>query len=126
MIVTVTSYGPREWLCARGFSAEGEVYIRSRRGSTIAAIQAAVASWYGIPVYEMRSPRRSREVARPRQLAMYIARKTTPLSTIIIGQRFGWRDHSTVIHAVQRIEELRKTDPDLDSDIKALTRELEG
>ena len=72
------------------------------------------------------SPRRAREVARPRQIAMYLAKQLTQRSLPEIGRRFGGRDHTTVIHAVRRIEELRAADAELDADVRLLMRQLEG
>lgn len=73
---------------------------------TISRIQRAVAEHFGIALIEMTSARRSREVARPRQIAMYLARELTACSYPEIGRRFGNRDHTTVIHAVRTIEGL--------------------
>lgn len=72
----------------------------------IARIHRLVSAYYSIPVIEMVSARRSREVARPRQVAMYLAKQTTPKSLPDIGRHFGWRDHTTVIHAVRKVEQL--------------------
>src|SRR3546814_12506043 len=68
----------------------------------------------------MRSKRRARAVVRPRQIAMYLAKKMTPRSLTEIGRIFGGRDHSTVIHAVRTIEALRAHDSEIDADIRAL------
>ncbi|WP_022684394.1 chromosomal replication initiator protein DnaA [Sphingobium bisphenolivorans] len=96
------------------------------RRITVDEIQKACAAHYKIDAAEMRSKRRARAVARPRQVAMYLAKKMTPRSLPEIGRIFGGRDHSTVIHAVRTIEELRQTNPDIDADIRALQRQLEG
>ena len=61
-----------------------------------------------------------------RQVAMYLSKQLTPRSLPEIGRRFGGRDHTTVIHAVRQIEKLRALDPELDSDIRLLTRQLES
>ena len=74
----------------------------------------------------MTSARRAREVARPRQIAMYIAKQLTPRSLPEIGRRFGGRDHTTVIHAIKQIEKLRQIDAELDSDVRLLLRQLES
>ena len=74
----------------------------------------------------MVSARRAREVARPRQIAMYLAKQLTPRSLPEIGRRFGGRDHTTVIHAVRQIERLRGEDSEIDNDVRALIRVLEG
>lgn len=96
------------------------------RRITVDEIQRACAAHYHIELSEMRSKRRARAVARPRQVAMYLAKKMTPRSLPEIGRIFGGRDHSTVIHAVRTIEQLRESNPDIDSDIRALQRQLEG
>ncbi|BAI95658.1 chromosomal replication initiator protein DnaA [Sphingobium sp. TA15] len=96
------------------------------RRITVDEIQKACAAHYKIDAAEMRSKRRARAVARPRQVAMYLAKKMTPRSLPEIGRIFGGRDHSTVIHAVRTIEELRQSNPDMDADIRALQRQLEG
>ena len=96
------------------------------RRITVDEIQKACAAHYRIDAAEMRSKRRARAVARPRQVAMYLAKKMTPRSLPEIGRIFGGRDHSTVIHAVRTIEELRQSNPDIDADIRALQRQLEG
>ncbi len=91
---------------------------------TIARVQERVARFYGLPVAEMKSSRRSAAVARPRQVAMYLSRNLTPRSLPEIGRRFGWRDHTTVIHAIKATDRRRLLDADLDNDIKLLEREL--
>ena len=98
----------------------------SARRITIDEIQKACAAHYRIEAGEMRSKRRARAVARPRQVAMYLAKKMTPRSLPEIGRIFGGRDHSTVIHAVRTIEALRLENPDLDADVRAIQRKLEG
>ena len=75
-----------------------------------AEVQKKVAAHYSIKLNDMVSHRRAREVARPRQVAMYLAKQLTSRSLPEIGKRFGDRDHTTVLHAVRRIEELRSTD----------------
>jgi chromosomal replication initiator protein len=96
------------------------------RRITVDDIQKACAAHYRIEPSEMRSKRRARAVARPRQVAMYLAKKMTPRSLPEIGRIFGGRDHSTVIHAVKTIEDLRQTNPDIDADIRTLQRQLES
>ena len=93
---------------------------------TIDDIQRKVAEYYGLKLGDMLSARRAVEVARPRQVAMYLAKKLTPRSLPEIGRRFGGRDHTTVMHAVKRIDELRAKDPELDSDVAQLARLLDG
>lgn len=96
------------------------------RHITIEDIQKAVAAHYNIKLSEMHSARRSRVVARPRQVAMYLAKRLTSKSLPEIGRKFGGKDHTTVMHAVKRIEELRASDPDLSADIELLNRALES
>jgi chromosomal replication initiator protein len=98
----------------------------NQRRISIDEIQTQVAEHYRIRKAEMTSARRAREVARPRQVAMYLSKQLTPKSLPDIGRRFGGRDHTTVIHAVKQIEKLRAADADLDADIRLLTRQLEG
>jgi chromosomal replication initiator protein len=93
---------------------------------TIDDIQRKVAEHYHLKMADMVSARRAREVARPRQVAMYLAKKLTPRSLPEIGRRFGGRDHTTVMHAVKRIEELRASDRDIEADVACLTRLLEA
>ncbi|GLV26297.1 chromosomal replication initiator protein DnaA [Sphingobium sp. Cam5-1] len=96
------------------------------RRITVDEIQKVCAAHYKIDASEMRSKRRARAVARPRQVAMYLAKKMTPRSLPEIGRIFGGRDHSTVIHAVRTIEELRQTNADIDADVRTLLRQLEN
>jgi chromosomal replication initiator protein len=98
----------------------------NQRRISIDEIQTKVAEHYRIRKAEMTSARRAREVARPRQVAMYLSKQLTPKSLPDIGRRFGGRDHTTVIHAVKQIERLRAADAELDADIRLLTRQLEG
>jgi len=98
----------------------------NQRRISIDEIQTQVSDHYRIRKAEMTSARRAREVARPRQVAMYLSKQLTPKSLPDIGRRFGGRDHTTVIHAVKQIERLRAADAELDADIRLLTRQLEG
>lgn len=83
-------------------------------------IQRATAKQFGISMEEMLSKRRARAIARPRQVAMYLAKMLTTRSLPDIGRRFGGRDHTTVIHAVKRIDQLRAEDSGLNSNIETL------
>jgi len=99
--------------------------VRSARPRlTIDEIQRAVCAHYRLDKSEMASKRRVRAVARPRQIAMYLAKELTPRSYPEIGRRFGGRDHSTVIHAVRTVEALRVADSELDAEIAAIRRSL--
>lgn len=88
-------------------------------------IQKRVAEYYGIKFSEMQSAKRAQIVARPRQIAMYLSKTLTTKSLPEIGRRFGGRDHTTVIHAVRKVEELLAADADLGEDISVLRRSLE-
>ncbi|MGE0659739.1 MAG: chromosomal replication initiator protein DnaA [Reyranellaceae bacterium] len=96
------------------------------RRITIEEIQLRVAQHFNIKVSEMHSPRRARAVARPRQVAMYLAKQLTSRSLPEIGRKFGNRDHTTVMHAVRKIEELRSTDSSMSEDIELLRRMLQS
>ena len=98
----------------------------NQRRISIDEIQTQVAEHFRIRKAEMTSARRARDVARPRQVAMYLSKQLTPKSLPDIGRRFGGRDHTTVIHAVKQIERLRAADAELDADIRLLQRQLEG
>jgi len=91
---------------------------------TVDQIQKAVAEHYGLKQADMISERRARAVARPRQAAMWIAKQITTRSLPDIGRRFGGRDHTTVLHAVRRIEALKADDPVLARDLDQLLRKL--
>ncbi len=96
------------------------------RRVTIEEIQRAVVEHYGIRMADMSSSRRARAVARPRQVAMYLAKQLTTRSLPEIGKRFGNRDHTTVMHAIRQIERLREEDRSLADDVEALRRRLQG
>jgi chromosomal replication initiator protein len=96
------------------------------RRVTIEEIQKRVAEHYNIRLSEMYSARRARAVARPRQVAMYLAKQLTARSLPEIGRKFGGRDHTTVMHAVRKVDELRSTDRGFAEDIELLRRMLEN
>lgn len=104
----------------------GELLRGAQKRITIDEIQRAVSSYFELKPLDLVSARRARVVARPRQIAMYLAKRLTTRSLPEIGRKFGGRDHSTVIHAVRRIEELRGTDGDVDTAVRLLMRDLEG
>jgi chromosomal replication initiator protein len=110
-------------------SAQEELHdlLRSReRRVTIDEIQRRVAEHFNVRFAEMTSSRRARIVARPRQVAMYLSKQLTSRSLPEIGRKFGGRDHTTVMHAVRRIEELKDTDPVLAEDVELLRRMLQS
>ena len=96
------------------------------RRVTIDEIQKRVCEHFELKPLDMVSARRARAVARPRQIAMYLAKRLTTRSLPEIGRKFGGRDHSTVIHAVRRVEQLRDTDRDVDAAVRVLMGELGG
>ena len=104
----------------------GDVFRGAERRVTIEEIQKLVSQHFELKPLDLVSARRSRAVARPRQIAMYLSKRLTTRSLPEIGRKFGGRDHSTVIHAVRKIEELRDTDRDIDGAVRVLMRELES
>jgi len=96
------------------------------RRVTIEEIQRRVSEHYNIRLTDMSSARRARAVARPRQVAMYLAKQLTSRSLPEIGRKFGNRDHTTVIHAVQRITELMEREASFGEDVEMLRRMLES
>lgn len=93
---------------------------------TIDDIQKATSEHFGLKQADLISERRNRSIARPRQAAMWLAKQLTTRSLPDIGRRFGGRDHTTVLHAVRRIEELKASDAQLARDLEALARKLRG
>lgn len=91
---------------------------------TIDAIQDVVASYYNLRIEDLKSQRRTRSVAYPRQIAMYLSRKLTDMSLPKIGEEFGGRDHTTVIHAYEKISENLKTDDTLQHTVNNITKKL--
>ena len=98
----------------------------SQRKVNIEEIQKKVSQHFNIKMSDMSSARRSRTIARPRQIAMYLSKNLTSRSLPEIGRRFGNRDHTTVIHAVKKVEELRTLDNSFDEDVQLLIRMLES
>ena len=96
------------------------------RRVTIDEIQKQVASHYNVRIADMHSARRARSVARPRQVAMYLAKQLTSRSLPEIGRKFGGRDHTTVMHAVRKVEEIKTQDAAFAEDLELLRRILQG
>jgi len=108
---------------------EAQTFLRPHmRGGekriTVDEIQKVVADYFKLKQADLLSERRTRAVARPRHVAMYLAKQLTTRSYPDIGRRFGGRDHTTVLHAVKRIEELKATEPGLATDLETITRKL--
>jgi len=103
-----------------------DILRASDRKVTIDEIMRKVADHYNLRLSDMLSPRRARAVARPRQVAMFLSKTLTSKSLPEIGRRFGGRDHTTVIHAVRKIEELKAIDNQIAEDVELLRRMLEA
>lgn len=103
-----------------------DILRASDRKLTIEEIQRKVAEHFNIRLSDMIGPKRVRTIARPRQIAMYLAKQLTPRSLPEIGRRFGGRDHTTIMHGVRKIEELMATDSQLNDDLQLLRRLLQG
>jgi chromosomal replication initiator protein len=93
---------------------------------TVEDIQKKVAERYNIKISDMSSTRRLRMVARPRQIAMYLSKTLTPRSLADIGKKFGNKDHTTVMHAIKKVEELTKQDVEFQEEINLLMRILQN
>ena len=102
-----------------------DILRASERKLTVEEIQRRVADHYNIRLSDMIGPKRLRTYARPRQMAMYLCKQLTSRSLPEIGRRFGGRDHTTVMHGVRRIEELKVTDGQIAEDLELLRRALE-
>ena len=98
----------------------------SQRKITMDDIQRKVADYYNLRLSDLLSARRSRTIARPRQIAMYLSKILTTRSLPEIGRKFGGRDHTTVIHAVKKVEDLRVSDVAIDEEVEVLRRSLEN
>jgi chromosomal replication initiator protein len=103
-----------------------DVLRASERKITVEEIQRKVSEHYNIRLSDMIGPKRVRTYARPRQVAMYLCKQLTSRSLPEIGRRFGGRDHTTVMHGVKRIEELRQQDGQIAEDLELLRRALEA
>ena len=103
-----------------------DVLRTAERKVTIAQIQRRVSEHYSIRLSDLIGPRRMRNFARPRQIAMYLSKKMTSRSLPEIGKHFGGRDHTTVMHGVRKIEELKMLDSQISDDLELLRRSLEA
>ena len=103
-----------------------DLIVAHDRLISVENIQKTVAEYFKIRMSEMLSKRRSRSIARPRQIAMSLAKELTRHSLPEIGDAFGGRDHTTVLHACRKVKELRETEPRVDEDYKNLLRSLAG
>jgi chromosomal replication initiator protein len=103
-----------------------DILISQSRQITVENIQKTVADYYRLKVADILSKKRTRNLTRPRQLAMTLARELTTMSLPEIGNSFGGKDHSTVIHACKTINELRASNTTMDADYKILLQTLKG
>jgi chromosomal replication initiator protein len=102
-----------------------DVFSQSKQGNvTIDNILRVVADYYKLSYNDLKGKKRTKNIAFPRQVAMYIARDITEYSTTELGFEFGGRDHTTVMHGCQKIEERLKLDPNLESSIQSLVRTI--
>jgi len=101
-----------------------DLTLFQERKISIENIQKTVAEFYGIRVSDLKSKRRNRQIARPRQVAMALAKELTSMSLPDIGDNFGGRDHTTVIHACKKVDELTKTDSRINEDYNTLQKIL--
>jgi chromosomal replication initiator protein len=91
---------------------------------TVEAVQKEVSNYYGVKLADLKSPRRHQAIARPRQIAMYLARKLVKASFPELGQRFGGKDHTTVMAACRKIEKLITNDPQTRHEVQEIERHL--
>jgi len=125
-VEVTTCNGQVVWVSPREIRMADEKLRRATGGKiSIERIQQAVACTYNISSMDMRSARRTANIVRPRQVAMYLAKTLTLRSLPEIGRRFGGRDHTTVLHAVRKIEALVSKDVALSDEVELLKRQLQ-
>jgi len=125
-IIVRTAYMQRPVTMETVEETLGELPVKAEKRITVDDIQKGVASYFSITVDDLISKRRTKAVVRPRHIAMYLAKTLTTRSLPDIGRRFGGRDHSTVIHAVNKITDTLPVDAVLADDVEALRRRLRG
>ena len=103
-----------------------DILRSSERRVTVEEIQRKVAEHFNIRLSDLLGPKRTRTIARPRQIAMYLAKELTSRSLPEIGRRFGGRDHTTILHGVRKVEEMRASDSQLAEDLDLLRRLLQS
>jgi chromosomal replication initiator protein len=96
----------------------------SQKNITIELIQKIVSDYFGLSYKDLRGKRRTKAVAFPRQVAMYLSRELTEYSTTEVGAEFGGRDHTTVMHACQKIEDRMKLDPNIEPTLQTLLKHI--
>jgi len=125
-VVAYARFHGREVTLEVARDALRDLLAAHNRQITFELIQKTVADFYKIKLAELLSKKRTRNIARPRQAAMYLAKELTPSSLPAIGDAFGGRDHTTVLHACRTIAELRLSDQQLNHDLHVLTQTLRG
>jgi chromosomal replication initiator protein len=125
-VVAYARFHSREITLEVARDALRDLLAAHNRQITFELIQKTVADFYKIKLVELLSKKRTRNIARPRQVAMYLSKELTPSSLPAIGDAFGGRDHTTVLHACRTINELRLGDQQLNHDIHVLTQTLRG
>jgi chromosomal replication initiator protein len=125
-VLAYSSFHGREIALDLAKEALKDVIGAVNRQITVDNIQKTVADYYKIKVADLFSPKRTRAIARPRQVAMWLAKDLTAQSYPMIGDAFGGRDHTTVLHAVRTIDSLRAKDNELNHDLQVLLQVLKG
>jgi chromosomal replication initiator protein len=100
--------------------------VSATRNVSIEEIQKTVAEYYRVKLADLLSKKRTRVIARPRQIAMWLCKEVTSFSYPMIGEAFGGRDHTTVIHAFKTIEELKTQSNELKHDLHVLVQMFRG
>lgn len=121
----VRTFTCAEYLRHRGYLVDDRPVPTPCRRLLIHDIQEAVCRHFKVWMEDMESSDRRREVARPRQVAMYLCHYLTDQSLADIGRRFGNRDHTTVLHAIRQVTKLRAENREIDHAVRALWRQLE-
>ncbi|MDX9706180.1 MAG: chromosomal replication initiator protein DnaA [Azospira sp.] len=125
-VLAYSSFHGREIELELAKEALKDIIGAVNRQITVENIQKTVADYYKIKVADLFSPKRTRAIARPRQVAMWLAKDLTAHSYPMIGDAFGGRDHTTVLHAVRTIDSLRTKDNELNHDLHVLLQVLKG
>ena len=123
-VIAYSSFHGQEITLAVAKEALRDLLAVQNRQVSVENIQKTVADYYKIRISDMHSKKRSRAIARPRQVAMALAKELTQLSLPEIGNNFGGRDHTTVLHACRQIAKLRETIPELNHDVNFLLQVL--
>ncbi len=123
-VIAYSSFHGQEITLGVAKEALRDLLAVQNRQVSVENIQKTVADYYKIRISDMHSKKRSRAVARPRQVAMALAKELTQLSLPEIGSNFGGRDHTTVLHACRQIAKLRETIPELNHDVNFLLQVL--